>query len=195
MAILNPKNFRISSPAPSSPGNITIPNFRKRIADLPPERFGRELENILSEIIAWLGNVHGETDGSDEHTCGVMTGQTVLPGTIIFFSSGVCGPASAANNGRVAKAFCTAVSSASGASQCTYTHAGPVVAKLAAGQTSLTRGDSLYLSAITPGALTGSSEETESLYNQECGVFISYVNTTHANVFGRISPPANMQLP
>ncbi len=131
----------------------------------------------------------------------VIAGANVKGGTVLYFSGGACGPACANNADRMADAVCSKIVQLSGI-RAAYRHSGVMVAILATGQTSLSRGKKLYLSAVEPGTLTADANEEAALFHQQCGWFLNYEPSPNgsygyklAKVQVGIIPPASLPEP
>lgn len=201
MPILNPNNLRIRSPRPGSAADIVIPNFRRRIADLPQQQFARELDRTLveiidalkalSEIVTEIQISNGSPSGglpppvSGEFVSGTFDGIGMAAGSVICFrrldeapedDPLWVFPADASRVDSIAAGFCTRYYPGANGGRgplayWKFVAAGKI---LLADGTFIMAGTPLYLSATEPGKLTANAFETDALFHQQCATFHSH---------------------
>jgi hypothetical protein len=188
--------------APDAPPNHPMRQLGEELDKLTAFQSGGSSTTVNNSISnTTVTGSGGTTTAPDEELSPVLTGANVKGGTVLYFSGGACGAACSSNVDRAADAVCVRIVQASGL-RAVYKHSGPMVVSLATGQTTLTRGNKLYLSASEPGTLTADANEEAALFHQQCGWFLSYTPSPDgsftyrlANVSVGIIPPASLPEP
>jgi hypothetical protein len=160
--------------APDAPPNHPMRQLGEELDKLTALQSGGSSTTVNNSISnTTVTGSGGTATAPDEELSPVLTGANVKGGTVLYFSGGACGEACSNNVDRAADAVCVRIVQASGL-RAVYKHSGPMVVSLASGQTTLSRGNKLYLSASEPGTLTADDSEAAALFHQFCGRFIAY---------------------
>lgn len=146
------------------------------------------------------GGGGGNPNTTAEKHAPILSGHAVVQGSMLYFSGGSVGLADASNADRICDAYCTRIGFVNGNPRAYWKVTQEMVkVKLAADQSGLTPGQSLYLSSTTPGALSADAQEELAVVHQHCARFVTLATDSNGNALAGVAiadvhiiPPASL---
>lgn len=146
---------------------------------------------IVNQILGGDGgNGNGPANQPDDssESAPILSGHSVTVGDALYFSGGSVGLADASNADRLCDGLCVKLTTINGVTRAWWiSNENKIKVKLAAGETGLTPGVPLYLSAITPGAMTASANQTAAVTHQQCARFVRLAQDSNGNFMSSVA--------